>query len=322
MKPLCDPAENVRISDPEYGTLNGKSVYAFGDSIVYGHKTPEKSFMCLASDEYGMTLGMYAKNGATIVTTDSCSKEDPNEETSNNYIINQIKAASDEKPDMIVFDGYTNDAYGDPATDSFNSTGAHVNIWEHLGEIQGISAASFDTSTFCGGFEKIIYEMKNKWQDVPIVFVTIHKSGGRDWDTQCKLRELAIEICEKWDVSVADVFEDAALDTRNADEMEQYIIDGAGSHPNVSACREFYIPIVCKAMISTFEKASLPDNVTDTVDLAIFAEQSNMSGRDGAADATVCDVNVGFEYKSVSDPTSLLPITEPFDLGYKRNLLS
>lgn len=63
---------------------------------------------------------------------------------------------------------------------------------------------------------------------------------------------------------------------------------------------------------------TLPDNVNDTVDIAVFAGQSNMSGRGNAADATVCDINAGFEYKSVSNPLTLVPITEPFGLGEDR----
>lgn len=84
--------------------LSGKTVYAFGDSIVYGHNAPSKSFMKLISDDYGMELEMYAKNGASVVNTDSSEKEDENEETSGNYIIRQIREAPSEAPDIIVFD--------------------------------------------------------------------------------------------------------------------------------------------------------------------------------------------------------------------------
>lgn len=324
MKPVCGASDKINVEginvDYSYKALNGKIVYAFGDSIVYGHNAPKQSFMQLIADDYGMNLNMLAKNGATVVTADSYSKEDPEEETKDNYIINQIKGAPAEAPDVIIFDGYTNDAYGDKATDSFNSNGAHINIWDHLGEIQGKDAAIFDTSTFCGGFEKILYEMKKKWPDTPIVFVTIHKSGGRDWDTQCKLRELSLEICAQWGVDTADIFKDTNLDTRDEGHMKQYIINGAGSHPNVSACREFYIPVVSKKLNEVLSRPvyKLPDNIDDTVDLAIFAGQSNMSGRGKAEDATVCDINAGFEYKSVSNPLTLVPIAEPFGLGEDR----
>lgn len=57
------------------------------------------------------------------------------------------------------------------------------------------------------------------------------------------------------------------------------------------------------------------ENINEIVDIVIFAGQSNMSGRGNAAEATVCDANAGFEYKAVSNPTMLVPITEPFGLN-------
>ncbi len=55
-----------------------------------------------------------------------------------------------------------------------------------------------------------------------------------------------------------------------------------------------------------------------TIDLAIFAGQSNMSGRGDAKTAIHCPPDAGFEYKAISNPTTLLPITEPFGLGEDR----
>lgn len=319
MQPLCGASKPIYTDDiDEQNTdylLNGKTVYAFGDSIVYGHKTPEKSFMRLMADDYDMNLGMYAVNGASVICVDSLEKEDASEEKIGNYIIKQVQNAPSEAPDVIIFDGYTNDAYGDPATDSFNSKGNRINILENLGEIQGRTASEFDNQTFCGAFEEIIHTMKQKWPDTLIVFVTIHKSGGRNWEVQSKLCELAIEMCGEWGVEIADVFNDTTLDSREAEQMQKYIISAAGSHPNETACREFYIPLLSGKLKEIFSASSLPDNIEGTVDLAIFAGQSNMSGRGNAAEATVCDVNAGFEYKAISNPLALVPVTEPFGLG-------
>ncbi len=313
MKKECNINCNEKI-------LKGKTVYAFGDSIVYGHTVPEKSFMRLLSADYGISLGMYAVNGATVVTADSGEKEDPNEKTSDNYIINQVKSAPDTAPDVIVFNGYTNDAYGATDKDGHNASGAHINIWEHLGSICESEDGNFDASTFCGGFEKIIYEMRKKWKGVPIIFITAHKSGGRDWETQCKLRELALEICTVQNVYTADIFADTEFDTRDEAQMSEYIIGGAGSHPNEKACRKFYIPIVKNAVIKALKEAyrRIPNNINDTVDVAVFAGQSNMSGRGEAERASVCNENAGFEYKSVSNPDTLVPIIEPFGLDEDR----
>jgi|GEM_PF-728323 len=228
--------------------LRNKKVYAFGDSIVYGHTAPEKSFMRLIANENHMQLSMYAKNGATVIK-------------GSNDIITQVKEASSAKPDVIVFDGYTNDAYSE--------------TFSKLGTMQGRSATTFDNTTFCGAFEEIIYTMKQKWPDIPIIYVTIHKSGGRDWNIQCKLRELAMKICDEWGVEVVDIFNDTALDTRDADPMKRYIIGGAGSHPNETACREFYMPLVIRKLKSVFEEPTVAANM----DIYLMIGQSNMAGR-------------------------------------------
>lgn len=60
---------------------------------------------------------------------------------------------------------------------------------------------------------------------------------------------------------------------------------------------------------------NLNNTIKDSVDLIVFAGQSNMSGRGTAADAVVCDKNAGFEFKAVSNPATLMPIAEPFGLN-------
>lgn len=224
-------------AEPEIkSVLNYKSVYAFGDSIVYGHNSPNNAFMNLIANKYSMKLTKYAKNGATVID-------------SGNDIIAQVRSASDVEPDFAVFDGYTNDAYGDSSTDSFNSAGTNPDVTKRLGEMQGSGATEFDSSTFCGAFEEILYTMKQKWPNAKLVFVTIHKSGARDFDIQTQLHDLTVQMCEAWDVAVVDMFKDASLDTRNADEMEKYIINRAGSHPNTVCCEEFYVPMTAQKLI-------------------------------------------------------------------------
>jgi len=166
---------------------------------------------------------MYAQNGATIV------------ENGSKQIINQVRNAPSEEPDIVVFEGYTNDAQPDTL---------------NMGTMKGKSATEFDTSTFCGSFEHLIYTMKQKWPNANYVFVTIHKSSGRDWNTQYDLRDKTIEICNEWGISVADIFGYTTLDTRDSAQLKKYIINGAGSHPNEAACREFYMPVVTAVMKS------------------------------------------------------------------------
>lgn len=48
------------------------------------------------------------------------------------------------------------------------------------------------------------------------------------------------------------------------------------------------------------------------VDLVLFIGQSNMAGRGDAVDATVVAEGHAFEFRAISDPTKLYPLTEPF----------
>lgn len=65
-------------------------------------------------------------------------------------------------------------------------------------------------------------------------------------------------------------------------------------------------------------KSALPGG--KVVDLIIFAGQSNMSGAGGnAGQAPAVPNGCGYEFRSMSDPTGLYPVTEPFgvrEVGY------
>ena len=132
------------IAEPDIESpINYKTIYAFGDSIVRGHNDPDNAFMNIIEDDYAIELNKMAVNGATVMKRD-------------NWITEQVQDAPAAQPDFVVFDGYTNDAYGDPATDSFNTNNA-VDVTQNMGKIKGSEATEFDNTTFCGAFEELIY---------------------------------------------------------------------------------------------------------------------------------------------------------------------
>lgn len=53
-------------------------------------------------------------------------------------------------------------------------------------------------------------------------------------------------------------------------------------------------------------------------DLVLFAGQSNMAGRGDVSLAPSCPLEAGYEYRAISDPASLHPISEPFGLRENR----
>jgi lysophospholipase L1-like esterase len=200
--------------------LVGKSVYAFGDSIVYGHVYPH-GFVDVVVEREGMALTKFARNGATIGV-------DPH--ASGGQILTQVEEATDIAPDFVVFDGGTNDAQS-IFRDRAYTLGAYA---EEL--------------------EKTLHAMERKWPTARIVYVAAHKLGSRDWGTQVALREATLEACRKRDVAVADVFGETTFDTRDDAQRAKYTFDnlvngfpgaeGSGTHPNEAGITTFYVPML------------------------------------------------------------------------------
>lgn len=212
--------DNFRLAAPANaanGQLQGKRMYAFGDSIVAGHTYP-RGFANLTAEREAMNLTKYAVNGATVGP-------------GGNQILTQVRNASATAPDYVVFDGGTNDAYPD----------------------------TFTRSTFASAFDSTVRAMRAKWPAARIVYVPVHRLGSRDWNTQLAIREVTLEICARLGVTVADVFNDTALDTRIAGHQVAYTFNGlvngypgtngTGTHPNLAGITSFYVPALTSALV-------------------------------------------------------------------------
>jgi hypothetical protein len=235
----------VKVSDdPPAPILDGKSMYAFGDSIVAGHMYQRASFPDFVGRLEGMTVTKRAVNGATVMP-------------SSNVIVNQLSGAPAAEPDYVVFNGGTNDAY--PAT------------LEHLGAVSdGFDPARLDTNTFAGAFENLVAQLKAKYPNADLVYVAVAKLGARDVGVQQTLRDLELAICAKWGVAVADVWA-AGLDTTDNTQRVKYSFDSlqpqnglpgtaettgswadgtrpTGTHPNFPAIERFYEPVLAKTL--------------------------------------------------------------------------
>ncbi|MEU4392097.1 SGNH/GDSL hydrolase family protein [Kribbella sp. NPDC023855] len=228
--------DNFRLTVPAnaaYGSLKGTTMYALGDSIVYGHSYP-RSFVNLTAERELMNLSKYAVNGATVGP-------------SSNQLITQVRNASTRSPDYVVFDGGTNDAeriYG-------HQYGVGVMA-------DGFDPTRFDKSTYAGSLETALSAMRTKWPTARIVYVAVHKLGSRDWNTQLAIRAVTLQICSKWKVSVADLFNGTPLDTRVDSQRVAYTFNdlvngfpgtgGTGTHPNLAGISTFYVPVLTAAL--------------------------------------------------------------------------
>ncbi|MFF7644876.1 GDSL-type esterase/lipase family protein [Streptomyces canus] len=200
--------------------LVGRSVYAFGDSIVYGHLFP-RGFVDIVAERRGMTLTKFARNGATIGA---------DAHATGGQILAQVEEAPAIAPDFVLFDGGTNDA-------------------------QSIFRDQrYDVGAYAEALEKTLHTMKRKWPTARLVYVAAHKLGSRDWETQVALREVTLQACHTWDVAIADVFGDTMFDTRDDAQRAKYTFDGlvngfpgtdgSGTHPNMAGITTFYVPVV------------------------------------------------------------------------------
>lgn len=241
---LTAPEENVELA------LKGTKIYAFGDSIVAGHEFQKGSFADFTAAQEEMELQKFAVNGATILDAGYIGGQ----------ILSQIAGAPEEEPQFVLFDGGTNDA-------EFIKNNSDV----EFGTVAGSKEPdAFDTATFAGAFENTVYEMKKKWPNAQLVYVTTHKLGSRDNSVQDKLHEMEIQICQKWEIAVADLYEKAALDTNDINQKNNYTFDslgsnglpginGSGTHPNLAAIEEFYVPLVSAVLKTPSEYIPAPE---------------------------------------------------------------
>lgn len=231
--------DNFRLTAPANaakGRLKGKTMYAFGDSIVHGHKYA-RSFVNLTAERELMPLTKYAVNGAAIGPVGAAGQ-----------IVTQVRRAASHSPDYVVFNGGTNDA--DLVHHQRYKIGAMAG---------GFDPATFDNSTYAGSLETTLSTMRTKWPSARIVYVAVHKLGSRDWNTQLALRSVTLQICHKWGVKVADVFNDTTLDTRIDSQRVAYTFNdlvngypgtgGTGTHPNIAGITDFYVPVLTTALI-------------------------------------------------------------------------
>lgn len=234
-------------------SLKGKVLYAFGDSIVDGHYYTKKSCVDFVGESEGMTVVKRARNGATILFS-------PIVDGLGGQILQQAEfvGVDQPKPDVILFNGGTNDAFPD-------------RIPAHLGAVgESRELADLDLTTYAGCFEAAIAAFRRHWPDTPIVYLAVAKLGSRDWAVQNYLRQVQLAACEKWNVTVADVFARPDLDTRRDEDRKAYSFDQLGSdglpgtsetiayddptvqpsgtHPNFEAIRRFYQPTIIEAL--------------------------------------------------------------------------
>lgn len=223
--------------------LNGKTIYGFGDSLVCGH-CMKIGMLDYVAKSNGMVFTKYAIDGATVIP--EIAKKIPGVIFVPD-IAAQIASASSEQPDFVCLDGMTNDAYP-------------VVMEHYIGQISEGYDGGYDTTVFCGAFERICYDLQKKYPSSRKFYICPHKMPSRDIAIQEKLHGLVKEMCGKWHISVIDMYEAGIIDTCVEELRMQYSYDnegeqtgGDGTHLNEEGYRLWYAPAIEEALAKCCE---------------------------------------------------------------------
>lgn len=217
-------------------------ILGLGDSICYGARNSGKGFIGDLNFPY---LNL-AVSGTRLSSTD----------TSRDPIYKQLDGVGSFIPDVIAFDGGTND---------YNH---HV----PLGVLPSMPEDSSETDTLLGGMQHTLYLIKKKFPFAQVFFVACHKMkyNGVYWPvsqndagyTQTDMVEAQKKLCGIFGVTVVDVFHESQLDTSFEEYLGDYEatpdskawcnIDGV--HPLSEGYIHAYVPLLRKALISSTHK--------------------------------------------------------------------
>lgn len=216
--------------------FKGKNLLVFGDSIMFGSGNNGFGVGEYLEKDLGFKLFKYCGGGARTGYDEGKS-----------WIVEQVRTAINDKvcADYIVFNGFTNDCN---MTDGVNCDVPLGGMPETAPE--DIFELSNKNTTYSGCFEAIVCAFKKYFPQAKPLFVRPHRMGRRGEKVQIEYGERGVEICKKYGVAVADLYEGSGLDTFLAAHRDKYTCDSYGwgrgdcTHPNAAGYEKFYMPII------------------------------------------------------------------------------
>lgn len=210
--------------------LKDKTVMSFGDSIMHGDGNNYTGIAELLEDKYLMTAVDYSMGGSTFGKV--CDRE---------QICAQISNAieNNETADIILVNGGTNDMRK-------VSPGAISDGYEYQ---------NLEINDFCPGMEYAMGLFKDNYPDTPVLYVRAHDMVYGIERNELHFGKLALDICEKWDIEVADIFSDTDFDCHDDYLKSAYTAhtdsrpNGDTIHPNKLGYYRFYLPLISEKTI-------------------------------------------------------------------------
>ena len=209
----------------------GKMI-SFGDSVAAGFGAQNCSYADLYAQKHNLTLTDKAKFDGQLSFNNA---QKP-------HILETFTKDVNNDYDYVFIEGGCND---------------HLQNCP-LGKVTSDWDYDFDEKTTCGALESALSYLEDNCPDVKPVFILTHSRK-----TAANQRGLTFEdyakgiraVCAKYDVPVADVLKDGALDTTDPELCGKFTAtfngvfpDGDGLHPTVEAFRKFYLPLIEKAL--------------------------------------------------------------------------
>ena len=223
-----------------YMQLRGKTVLAFGDSIMYGTGNHGSGIADMITEKYGMKCVDCSVSGASFGVYGGHS-----------HIPTQIKSAAAKKvmPDLILLNGGTNDM-------SYVTHGEIAN---------GFDPKSFNERTYAGGFEYSLSLLQKYWNDVPVIYIRAHDMATVEDAVEQQYGETAMTITAKWRLPCVNIYdntdfctEDAAIREAYTDYREKYgHCDGI--HPTAYGYARFYLPLIAEEITRQLNTESNTD---------------------------------------------------------------
>lgn len=201
--------EMSKVPPLDSSPLNGKQIIFLGSSVTYGAASKGVSFADYIGVRNGCQVIKEAVSGTTLVDNGSSS------------YISRLKKMKVPSADLFVCQLSTNDATQKKMP----------------GEIsQSRNMEDFDTTTVAGAMEYIIAYAREKW-NCPVVFYTNPKY---DSDAYGNMVALLLQIADKWDISVIDLWNDTEFNNISQQERELYLADAI--HPTQAGYLEWWTP--------------------------------------------------------------------------------
>ncbi|MDE6104932.1 MAG: SGNH/GDSL hydrolase family protein [Clostridia bacterium] len=229
--------------------FENKKLLILGDSIMYGSGNGGVGVGEYLEKSLGFTIIKYCVGGARVGYHEGKS-----------WIVEQVQQAinNGEKPDLIIFDGFTNDCNmsdGKNCDVPFGSPSNNVPT--------DIFKIKKSNTNFCGCFKSVCEALKKYFPQAKVIFVRPHKMGRRGAEVQVKYGEYAVKVCKDYGFAVADIYADGKLDTFDEAMRDKYTNDSYGwgkgdcTHPNEKGYLKFYMPLIESAALNLLKGENL-----------------------------------------------------------------